>query len=73
MAERVQGRIEPSCVKRGPYLPIGDTDWVCVTHDVDLVRVAGEWGTQGKRDEMECPLGSARRAATAHLAGDDDG
>lgn len=49
------------CVKRGPYLPIGDTDWVCVTHRVDLVRIAGEWGTQGKRDEMECPVAIARR------------
>jgi hypothetical protein len=46
-----------SCKYRGPYLPFGDTEWVCTTHNVELHRVAGVWGTSAKRSEMRCPVG----------------
>lgn len=45
-----------TCKKRGPYYPVGDVEWECLTHDVMLVRVGGEWGTDARRDEMVCPV-----------------
>lgn len=47
------------CRKRGPYLPLGDTDWVCLTHNVELIRVTGTWGTPPTRNQMICPTGEA--------------
>lgn len=48
---------DPTCRKRGPYLPVGDVDWVCLTHDVDLIRVDGGWGTSPRKQDMLCPVG----------------
>lgn len=45
-----------TCKKRGPYYPAGNVDWECLTHGVLLVRVAGEWGTDARRDHMVCPV-----------------
>lgn len=44
------------CRKRGPYLPLGLVEWECTTHNVELVRIAGEWGTNARRDDMVCPV-----------------
>lgn len=41
------------CVKAGPYLPTGDTDWHCRTHKVDLVYL----GLGPHRDQRwACPV-----------------
>jgi len=45
------------CKKRGPYLPVGDIEWECVTHKVELVRISGVWGTPASREQMVCPVG----------------
>lgn len=47
------------CRKSGPYLPVGDTEWECLTHGVELVRVSGEWGTPASADQMACPANTA--------------
>ena len=46
------------CEKRGPYLPYGDTDWVCLTHDV-LLEPTRPFikGKSYSREEMRCPVG----------------
>lgn len=49
------------CKKRGPYLPVGDVEWECLTHDVELVRTHGRWGTPASREEMACPVGEPER------------
>ena len=46
-----------ACRFRGPYLPVGDLEWECLTHGVELRRVAGTWGTPAKRSDMACPVG----------------
>ena len=40
------------CKFRGPYLPVGDVDWVCTTHDVYL-----DWDRTGppSHKTMHCP------------------
>lgn len=48
-----------TCLKKGPYLPVGDTDWMCVVHDVELVRVSGDISKSARRDELKCPVGEA--------------
>ncbi len=50
----------PRCIFRGPYLPVGDTDWQCTYHRVELVRVAGRYGDQVRRADVACPEAGER-------------
>lgn len=47
------------CKKRGPYLPIGEDEWVCDTHNAALVWDSS-LGVQSKAS-MICPQGRAGR------------
>lgn len=43
------------CKKVGPYLPIGQIEWECKTHSVELVRISGHG--VAKSSDMICPVG----------------
>jgi hypothetical protein len=45
------------CAIVGPYLPTGDTEWICQTHQVEAVLIdPAKHGTgQIKRTDMRCP------------------
>ena len=47
------------CVIVGPYYPVGDVDWRCITHQVDAVLrdPARYGGRDHRREEFRCPVG----------------
>ncbi len=49
----------PICDIRGPYLPVGDTDWECRTHNVlaELRDPDNYPGPPAKRVHVYCPEG----------------
>lgn len=52
---------EKGCVKKGPHLPVGETDWACRTHEVELVRSSVDFWQSARRDDMVCPVGESER------------
>jgi hypothetical protein len=46
----------------GPYLPAGDVDWMCRTHDVPAILLdASRYGHDGlRREDFRCPIGAPR-------------
>lgn len=52
------------CQKRGPYLPLGDVEWMCVTHGVECIRTGGDLRHSAKREDMACPVGEPERVST---------
>lgn len=53
-----------SCKFKGPYYPVGDIDWVCVTHGADLGRVDpnGPWS----KSNLYCPRGENMSAVVKY-------
>jgi hypothetical protein len=48
----------PVCDIRGPYLPVGDTDWYCRAHNVDAeLRNPPYDPKRGGRSQFYCPVG----------------
>lgn len=47
------------CDIRGPYLPVGDTDWECRTHKVlaELRDPDNYPGPPARRMDVYCPIG----------------
>jgi hypothetical protein len=55
------------CVKKGPYLPLGETEWECTTHDRELhLMVKLSTGQSPKRDDMNCAIGDASVMTRGH-------
>lgn len=58
---KLQGALKMTdkCKIVGPYLPIGDTDYECRTHEVLAeLRDPSRFGQAGiRKDEMYCPIG----------------
>lgn len=44
------------CKKVGPYIPIGQIEWECKTHNVELIRTVKS-NIPAKSSEMICPIG----------------
>lgn len=69
--------MKEKCWIVGPYYPVGDVDWVCRTHQVDVtLRDPSRAGAHDlRRDEFVCQFEGgycAKCGVTADLHGDAD-
>ena len=53
----MKASVAEGCRFKGPYYPVGDVDWVCVTHNVLLeLRDPAAWGLCNiGRADLYCP------------------